>query len=44
MMPGNSMSGRRALCWVHAEHLVHKLDTFTESQRAADAPSDLVVL
>jgi hypothetical protein len=26
--------GRHALCWVHAERLVHKLDTFTESQRA----------
>ena len=27
--------GRHALCWVHAERLVHKLDTFTEPQRAA---------
>jgi hypothetical protein len=27
--------GRHALCWVHAERLVHKLDTFTDSQRAA---------
>jgi hypothetical protein len=27
--------GRHALCWVHAERLVHKLDTFTEQQRAA---------
>src|SRR4029077_3252933 len=26
---------RRALCWVHAERLVHKLDTFTDGQRAA---------
>src|SRR5260221_597547 len=22
-------------CWVHAERLVHKLDTFTDAQRAA---------
>ncbi len=22
--------GRHALCWVHAERLVHKLDTFTD--------------
>jgi hypothetical protein len=27
--------GRHALCWVHAERLVHKLDTFTERQHAA---------
>jgi len=27
--------GRHALCWVHAERLVHKLDTFTDRQRAA---------
>ena len=27
--------GYHALCWVHAERLVHKLDTFTEEQRAA---------
>ena len=27
--------GRHALCWVHAERLVHKLDTFTDKQRAA---------
>jgi transposase IS66 family protein len=26
--------GRHALCWVHAERLVHKLDTFTDMQRA----------
>ena len=26
---------RHALCWVHAERLVHKLDTFTERQHAA---------
>lgn len=27
--------GRHGLCWVHAERLVHQLDTFTERQRAA---------
>jgi hypothetical protein len=26
--------GRHALCWIHAERLVHKLDTFTDKQRA----------
>ena len=25
--------GRHGLCWVHAERLVHKLDTFTDEQR-----------
>jgi hypothetical protein len=25
----------RGLCWVHAERLVHKLDTFTDEQRIA---------
>jgi hypothetical protein len=29
--------GEHALCWVHAERLVHKLDTFTEQNRAAQA-------
>ena len=29
--------GRHALCWVHAERLVYKLDTFTDRQRAAQA-------
>ena len=29
--------GRHALCWIHAERLVHKLDTFTDKQRAAQA-------
>ena len=29
--------GRHALCWVHAERLVHKLDTFCERQRQAKA-------
>jgi len=27
--------GEHALCWVHAERLVHKLDTFTEQHRLA---------
>ena len=27
--------GRHALCWVHAERLVHKLDTFNDRQRTA---------
>jgi len=27
--------GRHALCWVHAERLVHKLDTFNDQQRRA---------
>lgn len=27
--------GRHALCWVHAERLIHKLDTFTDRQRRA---------
>src|SRR4051794_14955089 len=26
---------RHALCWVHAERLIHKLDTFTDRQHAA---------
>jgi Transposase IS66 family len=32
---GQFAIGQHALCWVHAERLVHKLDTFTEQQRAA---------
>jgi len=27
--------GQHALCWVHAERLVHKLDTFNDQHRAA---------
>jgi len=27
--------GQHALCWVHAERLVHKLDTFTDRHQAA---------
>jgi len=32
---GQFMVGHHALCWVHAERLVHKLDTFTDQQRTA---------
>jgi hypothetical protein len=32
---GQFMVGCHALCWVHAERLVHKLDTFTDHQRTA---------
>jgi len=29
--------GQHGLCWVHAERLVHKLDTFTDEQRVAQS-------
>src|SRR5487761_2751439 len=32
---GQFAVGTHALCWVHAERLVHKIDSFTEPQRAA---------
>ncbi|HMD59768.1 MAG TPA: transposase, partial [Steroidobacteraceae bacterium] len=32
---GQFAIGRHALCWVHAERLVHRLDTFTGHQRVA---------
>jgi hypothetical protein len=32
---GQFAVGHHALCWVHAERLVHKLDTFTDQHRAA---------
>lgn len=32
---GQFAVGKHALCWIHAERLVHKLDTFTDHQRAA---------
>jgi hypothetical protein len=32
---GQFAVGRHALCWVHAERLVHKLDAFTDLTRAA---------
>jgi hypothetical protein len=31
---GQFSVGRHAPCWVHAERLVHKLDTFTDLHRA----------
>ena len=34
---GQFALGEHALCWIHAERLVHKLETFTEQQRAAQA-------
>ena len=30
---GQFAVGEHALCWVHAERLIHKLDTFTDHQR-----------
>jgi hypothetical protein len=32
---GQFQVGHHGLCWVHAERLVHKLDTFTDTHRAA---------
>ena len=32
---GQFAVGKHALCWIHAERLVHKLDTFTDHQHAA---------
>lgn len=32
---GQFAVGRHALCWVHAERLVYKLDTFNDDQRVA---------
>ncbi len=32
---GQFLVGEHALCWVHAERLVHRLDTFTDQHRAA---------
>ena len=34
---GQFAIGRHALCWVHAERLIHKLDTFNDRHRAAQA-------
>jgi hypothetical protein len=34
---GQFAVGQHALCWVHAERLVHKLDTFTDLHRTAQA-------
>ena len=44
---GQFAVGQHALCWVHAERLVHKLDTFTRPQPrrpAACAQADLELL
>ena len=35
--------GEHALCWVHAERLIHQLDTFTDHQRAAQKRMRLLV-
>jgi Transposase IS66 family len=32
---GQFTVGQHALCWIHAERLVHRLDTFTDHQRTA---------
>ena len=32
---GQFKVGRHGLCWIHAERLVHKLEAFTDLQRAA---------
>ena len=40
---GQFAVGQHALCWVHAERLVHKLDTFTDLHRAPHARPDLVL-
>lgn len=32
---GQFAIGQHALCWVHCERLVHKLETFTDEQRTA---------
>jgi hypothetical protein len=34
---GQFAVGQHALCWVHAERLVHKLDTFTDLHRTPSA-------
>ena len=34
---GQFAVGQHALCWVHAERLVHKLETFTDLHRSAQA-------
>jgi Transposase IS66 family len=32
---GQFVVGQHGLCWIHAERLVHKLETFTDDQRVA---------
>jgi Transposase IS66 family len=34
---GQFKVGQHGLCWVHAERLIHKLDTFTDQNRAAQS-------
>jgi hypothetical protein len=34
---GQFKLGQHGLCWVHTERLIHKLDTFTDENRAAQA-------
>jgi hypothetical protein len=34
---GQFRVGQHGLCWVHAERLVHRLDTFTDQNRSAQA-------
>jgi hypothetical protein len=34
---GQFKVGQHGLCWVHSERLVHKLDTFTDENRAAQS-------
>jgi len=40
---GQFAVGEHALCWVHAERLIHQLDTFTDHQRAAQQRMRLLV-
>ena len=35
--------GQHGLCWVHAERLIHKLDTFTDDQRAAQSSTRALI-
>jgi hypothetical protein len=40
---GQFAVGRHALCWVHAERLVHKLETFTDLHRTAQQRMRLLI-
>jgi Transposase IS66 family len=35
--------GQHGLCWVHAERLIHKLDTFTDQQRDAQSSTRALI-
>lgn len=35
--------GQHGLCWVHAERLIHKLDTFTDEQRDAQSSTRALI-